>query len=348
MSLTVIAFDFDPELRREFVELPMRLRPGEAEWLASERAKVEAQLSPSYPFFTHGLSRNFLVHDDAGVCRGRISAIVNHALDIPGASVGHVGFFEAEDDDEVAGTLLESACSFLRTQSIDRVWGPLNYSTLHSYRFLTSGFDKPPFYTDIYNPPYYPELFKRFGFHSLRTYSSELSSAHGVVAEQYRRAAQRLRSAGFTIRLADIDRFDEELELLYALVMDIFGGNFAFSPMSYEEFRRIYKPYHRHLQGEHLRFAFAPDGTPAGFVFAFPDFSGRYPEAFVGKMVGVKSAYKLSGLAQALMHEVLSYNAELGFESIIASLRIDGNPSTQFGAGTYRAFKTYELFELEL
>lgn len=348
MPLTVTAFDFDPDLRREFVDLPLRLRSDEGDWVASDRARVDAQLSPSHPFFRHGLSRNFLVHDSAGVCRGRISAIVNHALDTPGISVGHVGFFESEDNDEVARALLESACDFLRIQGINRIWGPLNYSTLYSYRFLTSGFDKPPFYTDIYNPPYYPELFKRFGFRSLRTYSSELSSAHGVVAQQYQRAAQRIQSAGFTIRLADIDRFDEELVLLYSLIMDIFGENFAFSPMDYEEFHEIYNPYRHLLHGEHLRFALAPNGTPAGFVFAFPDFSNRYPDAFVGKMVGVKAAYKLTGLAQALMHEVLSYNADIGFESIIASLRIDGNPSTQFGAGTYRSFKTYELFELEI
>lgn len=346
MPLTVTAFDFDPDLRREFVDLPLRLRSEEGDWIASDRARVDAQLSPSYPFFRHGLSRNFLVYDDAGVCKGRISAIVNYALNTPGISVGHVGFFESEDNDEVARALLGSACDFLRTQGVNRIWGPLNYSTLHSYRFLTSGFDNPPFYTDVYNPPYYPELFKRFGFRLLRSYTSELSRAHGDVAQQYNRAAQRIQSAGFTIRLADISRFDDEFLLLYSLIMDIFSDNFAFSRMDYDEFREIYNPYRYLLRGEHLRFAFAPNGTPAGFVLAFPDFSNQYPDAFVGKMVGVKAAYKLTGLAQALMREILSYNADLGFESIIASLRIDGNPSTQFGAGTYRSFKTYELYEL--
>lgn len=347
-SVKVVPFDFDEDLLGQFIELPWKIYHSDNNWVPPTRETIRSQLSPSYPFFRHGKARKFIAYDAAGEVCGRVAAIINDNLVADGGKIGHVGFFECIDRFEVARALLDQACGYMQLNGIGRIWGPINYATLYSYRLLTKGFDRPSFYTDIYNPPYYPSYFRAYGFREIKKYYSDISMAQVEVAESYSSARKRLAKAGCTIRPIDMDRFDDELTLLYRLMLEIFKDNFAFSLMDYDEFYAIYGHYKKLLKPEHWRIAHGPRGQPIGFFLAFPDFSGRYAKTYICKMLGVLPEFRRYGTGGGLVYDALNHYIAAGYETAIASLRIEGNLSMNYGVGRYSPLKEYALFQYDI
>ncbi|WP_315763789.1 MULTISPECIES: hypothetical protein [unclassified Bradyrhizobium] len=347
-SIRIIEFGFDGELADEFIQFSWEIYAHDSNWNPPNRETIRYQLSKDYPFYRHGRSRNYIALDEHGNPCGRISAIINDYLVVADEKIGHIGFFECVNRSDVAAKLLDHAGRFLRENGVTAIWGPLNFSTLYSYRLLKSGHARPPFYTDIYNPSYYSALLEQYGYREIRSYSSEVGYRHDQVVAGYKPIRDRVRKAGFSFRCLDPSKFDEELALLYELVTDIFGNNFAASQIDPDEFNIIYGPYRNLLKPDHLRFAYGPAGDAIGFFLAVPDFSGKYEGAYIAKMLGVRAGFRRYGIPAALVHDTLSYFIESGYTSCIASLRIDENPSTHYGAGWYHELKRYALYEYRL
>ena len=55
--------------------------------------------------------------------------------------MGLFGFFEFIDDPEVARSLFEAACDWLREKGMERAWGPFNFNSNHEFGLLVDGFD---------------------------------------------------------------------------------------------------------------------------------------------------------------------------------------------------------------
>ena len=93
-----------------FIKLPWRLYRNEPNWvppLVSERRDFLDR--HKNPFFEHAEAEFFLAWRD-GEPVGRISAHVDrHFNEFQGNDWGLFGFFECEDDPEVAGALLDAA-----------------------------------------------------------------------------------------------------------------------------------------------------------------------------------------------------------------------------------------------
>src|SRR2546430_17312762 len=102
---------------------------------------------------------------EGGRVRGRAAASVNRRLrDATHAPIGQVGFFEAEDDDAVAKSLLDAALAWLGGEGARSAWGPMNGGGHPAHRLMTKGVEPAPFLFEPRNPPYYPRLFEACGF----------------------------------------------------------------------------------------------------------------------------------------------------------------------------------------
>lgn len=345
--MKITTFDFEQNLVNDFIDFPWSIYKNNPNWHAPSKDNLRKQFSLDYPFYKHGIMKNFLSYGAGGKITGRISAIINHNLHSE-IKTGHIGFFECIEDYETARNLLNHAVDFLRSNHVKRIWGPINFATLYPYRLLTKGFEKPSFYSDIYTPHYYSLFFERYGFKPLKTYYSDFCHDLKSVLKRYSKFKKRFEEMGFRTRTVKLDDFENELKLLNALLFEIFKNNFAFSPMDYEEYLHIYGKYNQMIQPEHLRFAYSPDNKPAGFFLAYPDFTGNYPKTFISKMMGVLPEYAYAGVGMALLCEMIEYYIKQGFQYSIASLRIEGNSSLKFGEGIYEDFKEYVLYELYL
>ena len=110
------------------------------------------------PFFTHAEVELFLARRN-GMVVGRIAAI-DDALwnQFHNTETGFFGMFDAPNDPEVAGALLDAAASFARGRGMKTLTGPVNLSTNHDCGVLVEGFEDPPAMMMPYNFPYYARL----------------------------------------------------------------------------------------------------------------------------------------------------------------------------------------------
>ena len=100
---------------KAFIDLPFRLHANHPQWVPPLKLERRLFLNRRMnAFFSHGEAEYFLARRDGRVV-GRISAQVNHAFnDYQQKKWGWFGFFEFEDDQEVADALLDAAAAWLR------------------------------------------------------------------------------------------------------------------------------------------------------------------------------------------------------------------------------------------
>lgn len=116
------------------------------------------------PFFKHlGFLQYYIAfHDDKIV--GRAAAFIdwNYKEKFFAGKVGAVGLFEAEDS--ICGReILEEAVSDLKKENVDKIVGPMRFNASGEVGLLIDGFDITPMPMEPYNPPYYKDIFDKFG-----------------------------------------------------------------------------------------------------------------------------------------------------------------------------------------
>ena len=129
-----------------FIKLPWRLYRNEPHWippLVSERRRFLDR--DKNPFFEHAEAEYFLAWRD-GEPVGRISAHIDRRLnEFQGNDWGLFGFFESEDDPEVARALLDAAAGWLaRARAGSEMLGPMDFTTNDECGLLVEGYDREP------------------------------------------------------------------------------------------------------------------------------------------------------------------------------------------------------------
>src|SRR5881227_1685448 len=147
-----------------FIKLPFRLYKGQPNWvppLVYERKKhLDRKRNP---FFEHAEAEYFLAWRD-GTPVGRITAHVDRRFnEFQDNEWGLFGFFEAEDDPEVAAALIGAAESWLRERGRDRMVGPMDFTTNHECGLLVEGHDRTPIILTPWQHPYYQGLLEGAG-----------------------------------------------------------------------------------------------------------------------------------------------------------------------------------------
>ena len=110
--------------------------------------------SDENPFFRHAEIQLFVARrGDSDV--GRIAAIVDREHnDFHGEKTAFFGFFECENDPEIAGLLFDAASIWGKERRMSVLRGPANPSLNDEAGLLVDGFDSPPVFMMTYNPRY--------------------------------------------------------------------------------------------------------------------------------------------------------------------------------------------------
>lgn len=275
MGLEVRPVDSKRDLTT-FIKLPWRLYRGEQNWvppLISDRRKF---LDPNKnPWFEHGEAQYFLAWRD-GRAVGRISAQVDRVFnEFQGNDWGLFGFFECEEDPEVARALLDAAEGWLGVRGRDRMVGPADFTLNDECGVLIDGFDLPPIILTNWTKPYYPTLLESAGLSkAMDTAMWELNvSERAKVHQAIWDIADRLQSDhGIIVRpmrkrdlAAEIDRF---LEVYNAA----WERNWGFSPLTEHEVRHYAKTL-KPILDENWAFIAEREGETVGAALSVPDFN---------------------------------------------------------------------------
>ncbi len=197
-----------------FVTYPWTANRNDKHWVPPLIGESKKLFNPEKnPFFEHGEIETYLARRDNKVV-GRIAAIRNKVHEeFHEEPMGFFGFFDCEDDPEVAMGLFGAVREFLRARKLETMMGPVNPSTNEECGVLVEGFDTPPMVMMLHNPPYYDALIKRCGVPKVKDLLAFILKSDQV-PEKLEKGARlaRKRNLDITVRKMNMKRFREEVD----------------------------------------------------------------------------------------------------------------------------------------
>jgi GNAT superfamily N-acetyltransferase len=359
-----------------FIKLPFRLHRG-TPWvppLIMERREFLNR--DKNPFFEHAEAEYFLCERDGDLV-GRITAHADERwTQFQGGNDGMFGFFEAENDPDVARALVEAAADWARARGRDRILGPMDFTTNDECGLLIEGHDLAPLILEPWHPSYYRELLEGLGMTKVmdlwiwRLAMGELKQGdhfHDLIHQAAKAAAQE---HGVVVRQMRKRDLEAEITSFMDVYNEAWGTNWGFVPITEEECRFQAKNL-KQILDENWAMIAERDGEVVGAALTLPDINqvlakmnGRlFPIGWWrfltgrGKVdrvrvfaLGVKPRYQHMGVAAALYvrHiETASRVGQLwGEMGWILEVNEPMNRAMEGMGGT--VVKRYRLYELPL
>ncbi|MEM9352986.1 MAG: GNAT family N-acetyltransferase [Planctomycetota bacterium] len=304
--------------KKQFLNLPWQIYEGDPSWVPPLRMTQRELVNfKRHAFYEDADSQAFLALKDGRPC-GRVLAIENHAHNRwYEEKRGFLGFFESEDDGEVAGRLFDAARDWFRSRGIEAIRGPMNPSLNYELGLLIEGFDDPPWFMMTYNKPYYERLFDEYGFRK----AQDMYAFWGHV-DMLEEVTSRLGAFGKSVverfnvqcRPLDVKRFDEEVNLFLEIYNRALVSTWGFVPMSESEVKK---------QGEGLRRLIIPeltiiaevDNKPVGTVFGLMNYNPRikkidgrlFPFGFLKLLSNRKTMHQMRLISTNVLPEFQSW-----------------------------------------
>jgi len=351
-----------------FIELPQQLYADDPHWLGEDAQALCQQFAADNPWFATGRAWLGVIPGQA-----RLAGFVSEQL-VEGESAAFFGFWESIDDPAPNKLLFQGLTDWAREQGAKRLYGPINFSTFGSYRLRLDGFEAGCFPGEPWNLPYYPTLLESLGFELRHRYLSTFNDTAQVadsVRQDYLRVKPQLEQV-VSLQALTGEFWLAHLDELYGFVDQVFGANFAYTPLSREAFaQHCGQSLAERLCPHSSVLARAHDGRIAGFFLVYPDYSPllrqgnlqRLPAASLNqakhfaqlpaprralaKTGGVHPEFRQHGLFTAMGCE-LSLRAEKHYQHIAATLVRADNNSRQFALRHGGDAHHYGLYQSDL
>ena len=351
MSLEVTSFGAEPRAADldAFLTLPYRVYADDPRWVPPFRQQVAHELTGP-PILGEGHERRSFLARREGEPVARATAVINPLLREGETPVGLIGYFEAKDDAEAAGAVLDAARAWLAERGRgEEIWGPMNSSIWQAYRFMTKGFERPIFFGEPYNPDYYPRLWTDYGFErKAGWYSWDLSRAHldAMHAASLQRRSDVLTGGGYRYDAFQTgEDFDRDLRRAYDVLVPGFSKNLAYTHLDFPSFAQVYGGMRAFVVGDVCPFLVDAEGTTIGMGFLYPDpgdafralggDAARLPDLpallkqhrssrLIFHTMAVLEPYRAKGLVEAYLTPVLENAFSLGLNSGVGALAKEG------------------------
>lgn len=287
----------------------------EGEALAKFASNPLEQKILAFPFLfkrNHWVSKN-----ERGVVNGRISANVSEK----DPTRGYFGFYRCdlsspEEARAVSTALLEAAEAWLKAQSVKSVYGPIDYSSWFSYRFLVSSTGGETFAWEPHQPAPYVSQWENFGFEAEDYYHSR--SYTGILKElpSTQSRYDEFFKNGFRVRPIELTSHPErELQAIGKINLRSFQSSFLTEPLSKEAYQTLYVPQFSEYLSEYCFFLLNPKGEEVGYFFSFED-----QGYLVWKTLAILPEYQGLGLSVFGMHQTLLLAKQRGVDQMVSAL----------------------------
>jgi GNAT superfamily N-acetyltransferase len=312
MALTVR--EIDTENRRDvrrFVDFPFELYRDSRLWSPPLRGDVRRALDRrKHPFYKRSEAAFFLAERD-GRTRARIAVLLNRRYnDYTGKPAALFNWFDAEDDAEAAGAVLDAASAWARARGLTVLLGPKGMLRTDCPGILVEGFEYEAALGMTYNYDYYPRLLEAAGF------VKEIDYLSGYLSQGYR-LPDRLAVLVDKIRERTglrVHTFRSKRELkrwipaLQRINNEAFGHVWGFYPIDEDEARTVGKQLLQVADPKLLNVVMKGD-VIAGFLFVFRDISaalratrGRlWPFGWIRIGWALKTSRRMSGNGVGLL-----------------------------------------------
>ena len=310
---------------REFILVPFRLYVGIDQWvppLVSERKRhLDRRKNP---FFKHAEAAYFLARRGDRIV-GRISAQIDHRFNhFQDNDWGQFGFFECEDDQEVASMLIDTARAWLAERGRDRMIGPLDFSTNHECGLLVDGYELRPQVLENWHHPYYVELLEGCGLSKemdLYKWSLHVSNREAVMPVIWELADKLEPEHGITIRKMRRRDLTAEVGRFMEIYNASWERNWGFVPLTDAEIEHYADELKPILDPNWAMIAENREGETVGVALTLPDFNQVLHE-LGGRLLpfGWLKALRLQKKVDAVRVFALGVKAEYQHTGVAAAL----------------------------
>ena len=326
-------------------------------------------------WFEHGEAQLFIALREGKIV-GRISAQIDaEHLRVHDDGAGFFGFFECIDEQEVADALFRAAGDWCRARGMTRLRGPFSFSINEESGLLVQGFDSPNYMMMPHGRPYYERLVTRAGFEGVQDlFAWKYVREHPP--QQVRQIADAVAEhPGLVVRPVNVDRLEEDLEIIISIFNEAWSGNWGFVPLTESEVVQMAKEF-RMIADPELCLIAEVDGEPAAMAVALPNvheatrdlngrlfpfgwakllarLKGRGPRSFRQILLGVRKKFRGSTLGGLSVHLYVTIHRTAyakGYKEAEASWTLADNDRINAGMAFMGAeqYKTYRIFERDL
>lgn len=225
-----------------------------------------------FPFYDHADLALFTAWKE-GKLSGTIAAIENRRHnEIHGDRVGFWGFFECINDQQVADSLFGAVAAWLAEKGLDTMRGPVSPSMNDQCGMLVKGFDSPPVFLMLYNPPYYNDLVVKAGHGVAQELLAWYIDQSIIDIGRLRKiAAHVMKREGLSIRIMDMGDFDREIERIRDIYNKAWERNWGFVPMTDREIDFLAKRLKPLVNPHYVYFVEDSQKRTIGFSLSLPD-----------------------------------------------------------------------------
>jgi GNAT superfamily N-acetyltransferase len=359
---------------KQFIDFPNILYKDDKNYVPPLFLSVDWMLGRKNPFLRHSQIALFLAIND-GKIKGRIAAICNQThLDTYNDRTGFFGFFDTENDQEVADKLFNSASAWLSSKRITGMIGPANLTTNDSCGILTDGFNEPPMVLMPYNYSYYENLLKNAGFQKatdLYSYHVQVETILSKYLNVYDNSLKKLAENGIRIRQVSAASFDEDMKQLRLVYNSCNAENWGFIPLNPDEFRAMAKDL-KTIAPLDFALVAEKENKILGFIIAVPNLNEALKHVKNGRLfpfgifkllwykrkiatarvliLGVQKEYSGQGIDLVLYHKITEAVKKRGIQNAEACYVMENNVQMNSILKKLdgKCAKTYRIYRKEL
>jgi ribosomal protein S18 acetylase RimI-like enzyme len=264
-----------------FVDVPFRINGSNRFWVPPLISQERAMFDPSRnPAFDDCSARLFIA-SRGGRDVGRIAAIVSRPYVQKRGPCGRFGWFDCEDDGETALSLFREAESWLVSEGMEEVSGPLGFCDLDTTGLLVEGFDELPPIAGSYNPPYYAGLVEAAGYTKEIDYVEYRITVPGSLPDRLTRLVSQIRErTGIRV----FNETDKKVlarrwgSQVFDVINEAYEELYGTTTLSARQIAFYIDAYLGHVDPEFIKLAAEGDRL-IGFVIAMPSLSEAFQKA---------------------------------------------------------------------
>lgn len=325
-------------------------------------------------FYRHGDIAHFIAYKNGGIA-GQISAITNeNHNETHGDNLGFFGFFECEDDQEVADALVAKALEWTASKGKTGIRGPFHPSINDELGILIDGFDEPPNVLMRYNPPYYDKLLLNSGLKKAKDLYAYDLNMEDFRTEKLERLKDKIVER-YNLRFESFYMKDKEKFLLQAnslkkIYDEAWENHWGAVKMTDDEFMGMVGGF-KQIVDSRLPFLVYSEDRLAGMALVVQDINRvmiynkkqtllSFALKYLRKkkeidrvriiMLGLLPQFQKKGIDAAMYHEVARRADEAGYKRGEASWVLEDN-EMMIKAATKtmngRLYKKYRIYEIE-
>ena len=282
--------------------------------------------------------------------------------------------FDCINDQQVSEVLLNTAFDYLKNKKVEKVIGPVNFSTNDPSGLLVDGFDKPPQIMMTYNKPYYSQLLEKYGFIKRMDLFAYWFSVHTIperIISLAKNIEERLKRNNITIRTINLKDYKNEVKNLKEIYNQAWDKNWGFVPMTDKEFDYVAKDM-KLMMDKDFALVAEKEGKPIGFTLTMPNINevlinvkkGRLFPTGIFKLLfgkskikslrvltlGVLEQYRTLGIEVCFYTRLQKKAIEKGYIGGEASWILEDNEMMNRELRNIKSevYKTYRLYEKTL